>query len=143
MTLLIFDTDHISLWQRQHPTIITRIDAIGIDKIATTVITVEEQFRGRLDMIRRANSESSRISAYGWMRETSLFYGQISQIISWSSDAEQQHLSLKQQRIRIGAQDLRIASIALANSGTVITRNRRDFAQVPGLKIEDWSAPLE
>ena len=139
MTLLIFDTDHISLWQRQHQPILTKIDAIGIDKIATTVITVEEQFRGRLDMIRRANSESSRISAYDWMRETSLFYSQISQILSWNSEAEHCHLALKQQRIRIGAQDLRIASIALANQGMVITRNRRDFAQVPGLIIEDWS----
>jgi tRNA(fMet)-specific endonuclease VapC len=139
MSLLIFDTDHISLWQRQHQPILDKIDAIGLDKIATTVITVEEQFRGRLDMIRRANSESSRISAYHWMRETSLFYGQLSQIISWSSEAEQYHLALKQKRIRIGAQDLRIASIALANDATVITRNRRDFSQVPGLTIEDWS----
>jgi tRNA(fMet)-specific endonuclease VapC len=139
MSLLIFDTDHISLWQRQHQPIITKIDAIGINKIATTVITVEELFRGRLDMIRRANSEASRISAYNWMRATSLFYGQLSQIISWDSKAEQCHLALKQQRIRIGAQDLRIASIAIANHGTVITRNRRDFLQVPGLNIEDWS----
>jgi tRNA(fMet)-specific endonuclease VapC len=139
MSLLIFDTDHISLWQRQHQPILDKIDAIGLDKIATTVITVEEQFRGRLDMIRRANSESSRISAYHWMRETSLFYGQLSQIISWSSEAEQYHLALKQNRIRIGAQDLRIASIAIANDATVITRNRRDFSQVPGLTIEDWS----
>jgi tRNA(fMet)-specific endonuclease VapC len=96
MTLLIFDTDHISLWQRQHQSIITKIDTIGINKISTTVITVEEQFCGRLDMIRRANSESSRISAYDWMRETSLFYSQISQILSWSSKAEHCHLALKQ-----------------------------------------------
>jgi tRNA(fMet)-specific endonuclease VapC len=139
MTRWILDTDHISLWQRQHVQVLTRLDAIGVENIAVTVITVEEQFRGRLDQVRRANSEAARISAYRWIRETTLFFGQISQVLAWSAEAERCYVGLKQQRIKIGAQDLKIAAIALAVGGTVITRNRRDFEQVPGLKIEDWS----
>lgn len=38
----------------------------------------------------------------------------------------------------IGANDLFIASIALANDLTVVTRNRKEFARVPGLRIENW-----
>jgi tRNA(fMet)-specific endonuclease VapC len=38
----------------------------------------------------------------------------------------------------IGANDLMIASIALANGLTLITHNRREFAAVEGLIIEDW-----
>lgn len=139
MTLWILDTDHISLWQRQHTPLLTKLDRIGVENIAITVITVEEQFRGRLDMVRRANSEVSRISAYGWVRETTLFLGQFSQVLAWGSEAERIYGELKQRRIRIGAQDLRIAAIVLASGGTVVTRNRRDFEQVPGLLIEDWS----
>jgi tRNA(fMet)-specific endonuclease VapC len=139
MTLWIFDTDHISLWQRQHDPIIQKIDAIGVGNITITIITVEEQFRGRLDMIRRADSESKRIAAYEWMRETTLFFSQISQVLAWSPEAERCHIKLKQQRVRIGAQDLRIAAIALAAGGTVVTRNQRDFGQVPGLPIDDWA----
>ncbi len=35
--------------------------------------------------------------------------------------------------------DLRIASIALSHDMTVLTRNVRDFEQVPDLRIEDWT----
>jgi tRNA(fMet)-specific endonuclease VapC len=34
--------------------------------------------------------------------------------------------------------DLKIASIALANGATLLTRNTRDFQKVPGLQIENW-----
>ena len=53
--------------------------------------------------------------------------------------AAQQFQLLHAQRIRIGTQDLRIAAIALANNCIVVTRNRRDFARVPDLTIEDWT----
>jgi tRNA(fMet)-specific endonuclease VapC len=38
----------------------------------------------------------------------------------------------------IGAYDLQIAAIALANDLTLITHNMREFNRVDGLQIEDW-----
>ena len=38
----------------------------------------------------------------------------------------------------IGSNDLLIASIALVNDATLITRNHREFARVPGLRWEEW-----
>ncbi len=46
---------------------------------------------------------------------------------------------LKASKVRIGTMDLRIAATALAHNLVVVTRNARDFAQVPGLVIEDWT----
>jgi tRNA(fMet)-specific endonuclease VapC len=38
----------------------------------------------------------------------------------------------------IGAYDLQIAAIALANNLTLITHNTREFERVDGLQLEDW-----
>jgi len=34
--------------------------------------------------------------------------------------------------------DLKVVSIALAHDAPVLTRNAKDFAQVLGLRIENW-----
>lgn len=47
---------------------------------------------------------------------------------------------LQQQRIRIGTNDLRIAAIAKANNVKLLSCNLRDFRQVPGLDVEDWTS---
>ena len=47
-----------------------------------------------------------------------------------------EHKILAKKRLE---KDMRIAAIALSVSGTIITRNHKDFSQVPDLKIEDWT----
>lgn len=42
----------------------------------------------------------------------------------------------------IGAYDLQIAAIALANNLTLITHNTREFDRVDGLQIEDWEVEI-
>jgi tRNA(fMet)-specific endonuclease VapC len=39
----------------------------------------------------------------------------------------------------IGCGDLLIASIALANRATLVTRNRKDFRKLPNLGLENWA----
>lgn len=38
----------------------------------------------------------------------------------------------------IGDHDLLISAIALAHNLVVVTRNRKEFARVPGLRVEVW-----
>jgi len=58
-------------------------------------------------------------------------------IARWTNTAADQFNELRAARIRIGTQDLRIASIALANHAILLSANLRDFDQVPGLLVED------
>ena len=38
----------------------------------------------------------------------------------------------------IGANDLFVASIALSNDATLVTRNTDEFRRVPGLRVDAW-----
>ncbi|MGI0489867.1 type II toxin-antitoxin system tRNA(fMet)-specific endonuclease VapC [Pantanalinema rosaneae CENA516] len=49
---------------------------------------------------------------------------------------------LETQGTPIGAYDLQIAAIALANNLTLITHNTGEFGRVDGLQVEDWEVPI-
>lgn len=107
--------------------------------IAVTVITVEEQIGGRLEIIRRHGASPLQVAAYTAFQQTLHFFASW-QVLDFTEPAFERFHALRQQRIRIGSQDLSIAATALANTAILVTRNTRDFARVPGLMIEDWSA---
>lgn len=138
MTQWVLDTDHVSLLQRGHPVVIRKVAAVNPDEIAVTTITIVEQMYGRLDVIKRAKSKSELLTAYGFLKETFKRLCQAN-ILDFNEAAFDIYNELIKQKIRIGTQDLRIAAIALSVSGTVVTRNRKDFEKVPDLTIVDWS----
>ena len=108
------------------------------DQIFVSIVTVEEQLRGWLAMIRRAATPERLIAAYASLHRAMIYFAQLN-ILDYGADAAGHFAALRAQRLRIGTQDLRIAAIALAVDGIVVTRNWRDFRQVPDLLLEDWS----
>lgn len=138
MTLWIFDTDHATLFQQGNPQIVQCVSAVNPKDIAITLVTFEEQMYGRLNRIRRAKSEDEIVSAYASLRKT-INYLTDFELLDFDGDAQHYYMELLRQKIRVGTQDLRIAAIALSKSGILLTRNRRDFEKIPGLRFEDWS----
>lgn len=134
----ILDTDHFSLLQRGNPTIAKRLSKINASQIAITIITAEEQIRGRLNVIRRSQSPDELVLAYQRLKELIEDLNTIN-VLSFTVEASEILDGLIRQKVRIGTQDLRIAAIAMAVKGIVVTRNRRDFEKVPGLVLEDWT----
>ncbi len=46
--------------------------------------------------------------------------------------------SLEKKGIPIGACDVLIAGTALANKGTLVTNNTKEFSRIPKLKLDNW-----
>jgi tRNA(fMet)-specific endonuclease VapC len=134
----LLDTDHVSLHERGHPPLLTRIAALPSDVIAVSVVTVEERLRGRLAILARRSMGAARVHAYAKLLETVRLFNAIP-VVPFDSACEQRFQDLRSRRPRVGSHDLSIAATALVRNMTVVIRNRRDFGQVPGLTIEDWS----
>jgi tRNA(fMet)-specific endonuclease VapC len=139
--MLILDTDHMSLleWEGEGSALLREhlADQDAHD-IVTTIITYEEQIRGWMAYIARARTLAQQVEGYRRLRNQLENYRQIP-VIDFDERAGEFYQQFRRSRIRIGTMDLKIAAIASAHNATLLTRNRQDFAQVPGLRIEDWT----
>jgi tRNA(fMet)-specific endonuclease VapC len=142
LSLLILDTDHVSLFLKGNTLVCDRIFQTEPDNLAISVITAEEICQGWLSEINKysqANQSSRLLLAYSEF-EKSLDFFQTIQRLSFDTNAYNQFEILRHQFRRLGTRDLRIAAIALSLNATVITRNAKDFGQIKNLSIEDWSS---
>ena len=137
--MLVLDTDHFSEWERGSAAgnrLRTRQGAANTD-LAVTVVTVEEQMRGWLAEIRRHNDPHRQISPYAkFQRQVEAFADWM--VLAWDADCAELFLNLRRQGLRLGTMDLKVACITLVHEATLLTRNARDFAEVPGLRFENW-----
>lgn len=138
--MLILDTDHLAEFQKgrspEAQRLKQRLDQSQLP-LATTIITVEEVMRGWMAAIRRTSDPFRQISAYARLRQLFRFFATW-RVLDWDDPAAVKFNELKAARVRVGTMDLKIASIALANDCTLLTRNVADFQNVPGLRIIDW-----
>ena len=135
-----FDTDILSLVLRGDPACIFKAATIPEAEQGVPIVTAEEVLRGRLDAIRRAQAGKSNLSvdeAYRRLERTILDLDELT-LLSHSPQAEALVQLWRKQKIKVGISDLRIAAICIVHSATLISRNRRDFDQVPGLIVEYW-----
>ncbi|MEX0613641.1 MAG: type II toxin-antitoxin system VapC family toxin [Pirellulales bacterium] len=93
--------------------------------------------RGWLAGIRRARDVADQVRPYDQLINLVRFF-QAWDILRFDENCAARFLSLRQQGVRIGTLDLKIASITLAHDAILLSANARDFNQVPGLRTEDW-----
>ncbi len=138
MPQFLFDTDHLTLYSHGHQNLAQRIAHSPAGEVGLSVVSVEESLRGRLAAITRAPDGPARIARYAQLVQTLKLFDQFP-IVAYDQASEDFYQKLLALRLRIGSQDLKIAAVALANHLVILTRNRRDFGPVPGLKLDDWS----
>ena len=141
--MYILDTDHMSALEwgsgAAGQRLLSRLDRLSVNEAVTTIVTFEEQTRGWLTVLSQARSLPQQVDAYRRLKRLLANYLKI-EALDFAAEAAEEFERLHKQRIRIGTMDLKIAAIALTHHATLLTRNSKDFSQVPGLHIEDWSA---
>jgi tRNA(fMet)-specific endonuclease VapC len=141
MTVFILDTDSASLFLAGNQKLIYRVTQ-EVPHVVTTIVTVQELFNGWAGRVNDPAEANNLVRIYGKLWQTTEFLKTI-EILTFSELANTYHQRLILEHKFLGKKrlekDMRIAAIALSVGGTIITCNQKDFAQVPGLKIEDWT----
>ena len=94
----------------------------------------------RLHNIRKSRTPEQIEQAYERLASAVELLGTV-RVLRLTVTALQRFDSFKKQKLNIEAMDLRIAAIVMEHDAILVTRNRRDYERVPGLRFEDWSLP--
>lgn len=138
----LLDTDHISILQKQsgpeYAALMARIALVRRADLVFCIVSFHEQVLGCNSYLAQAKTSADVERGYRMFdRVLSVFAA--AQVLPFDRKASVVFDALVAQRVRIATMDLRIASIALSQGLTVLTRNARDFGKVPGLASEDWT----
>jgi tRNA(fMet)-specific endonuclease VapC len=112
-----------------------KLDNIPLSEIAVCSVVKGELFYGS---IRSANPE----------RNLTLQQGFLSQFVSLPFDDQSARIfgeiraQLAANGTPIGAYDLQIAAIALANNLILVTHNTKEFSRIPQLQLQDWEIDI-
>lgn len=139
--MYILDTDHLSVLDRgglQAQPLLMRLANINPDQVAVTIISYEEQMRGWLSYVAKAQNVETQVLAYKELKKQLGNYCMIP-ILEFDQPVAQEFQRLKKAYPRLGTMDLKIAAIVLVNQAILLTRNITDFGQIAGLNIEDWT----
>src|SRR5438874_1344629 len=126
MSLYVLDTDILTLLQNKHPTVLRHASGHPNTSIVITVISVEEQLRGWYTKVRKAKKKDALARAYLKLTKLVIALSGVN-ILTLTELAIDRDQQLRQLKLKIGTNDLRIAAITLENTAILVTRNTRDF----------------
>jgi tRNA(fMet)-specific endonuclease VapC len=133
----VLDTDILTLYQRGNANVIRNAQSRPPDRLAVVIISVEEQLSGWYTELRQAKTIDHLAKVYQRMTDTVRFLVRFN-TLTFAESAITGYQDLRTAHRRLDKDDLRIAGIVLEDDDTLVTRNTKDFQQIPGLRIEDW-----
>ena len=134
MMLYLLDTNAVSMAvHRRSSALDRRMDQIGVDAIAISSITYGEivyglEWKAEARRLARSMGDFLReIMVLPWTEATGDLYGKL-------------RADMRRSGISLQPLDLLIAAHALESGATLVTSDAA-FRHVPGLTVEDWTAP--
>jgi tRNA(fMet)-specific endonuclease VapC len=129
--MYILDTDICIFWLKGNRNIELKIEEYGVTNIFVTIITACELYFGAYNSQRRneniqiLNDLFNIINIIQTTPEIARIFGE-------------NKIHLKAHGNIINDADILIASIVIANNGTLVTNNIAHFKRIPDLKMENW-----
>lgn len=138
MSLYVLDTDILTLLQTGHATVHGHVNLQAPKSVAITIVSVEEQLSGWYSMLRQSKQDDKLAWAY---EQFAINVRSLSgrEILDYDLRCIHRYQALQKLKLNVRKGDLRIAAVVLEHSALLVTRNARDFKQVPGLTFVDWS----
>jgi len=138
--MFLLDTDVATLVFHKHERVLARMAKVSSEQIALALVTRLEMLHGRIEAVMKAAKGEELLRAVGGLVKSETFLGQFP-IISIDQAAAERFDALRaiKKLKKMDRGDLLQAVIALANDATLVTRNTKDYANVPGLRLENWA----
>lgn len=135
----LLDTNTLTHLFEGQPRVIERLEQ-ETEEVATTIVSRIEILQGRFAMLLKAANGKELQRAQDWLDRTVEQLADIPKVIPIDRAAADEFDWLRENKKlkRIGRADLLIAAITLTKRATLVTRNLKDFQQVPGLRVENW-----
>jgi tRNA(fMet)-specific endonuclease VapC len=137
----LLDTNTATLLYYDRPSVVEHWqNTKRVDTVALPIVAYAELLRGRLDALIKAKNASDVERMQRFLLSAEAFVEQF-EIVQFDAVALEHltRLTTAKATRSIGLPDLLIASIALAQDATLVTRNTKDFNKVPNLKLENWA----
>jgi tRNA(fMet)-specific endonuclease VapC len=137
--MIVLDTDILTLFLQNHPRVVER-HRQAQDEVVITIISQIETLQGRFASLLKAADSAALQRGQQRLDQAERDLKPFRNLpVTAAAAAEFERLRGDKKLKKIGRADLLIAAITLAHRATLVTRNLKDFRQVPGLKVENWA----
>lgn len=136
----VLDTDIFSLYENSHPQVTLRLLATPPDQLYIATITMRERIDGWHGRMNRVKTDDEEAFVYEQLMKTVRFCATM-RTMPYDLAAIARFRGLLKMKLKTRPMDLRIAAVALQQNAVLVTRNVRDFENVPNLRYENWTQP--
>ncbi len=136
MAIFMLDTDISSyIMKRTHDAVLKRLQKVAVSDVCISAITKAELMYGVEVSPRRQKDQAA-------LDEFLRYVAVMEYPAAAALDYARIRADLKQRGEMIGSNDLLIAAHARCLGLTLVTNNMSEFGRVQGLKIENWTEPV-
>jgi tRNA(fMet)-specific endonuclease VapC len=137
--MVLLDSDTLTHLYADHPRVLQNMKACTDPDIGTTIVSRIEILRGRFEFLLKADTTEQFLRAQWFLFDSEQ---RLNNMLLAPLDKQSLHQFQMLRQVKglkkIRRTDMLIASVALSNDATLVTRNLKDFKLVPRLKLANW-----